>query len=254
MSRKPGAGRPGDESLVARWSRLKRAREAGELPEEAEAPEEAAPAPAGETGGAVDDERPDEEILAELGLPEPETLGPDDDFSAYLEARLPERLQRRVLRRLWRVDPVLANLDELVDYGEDFTDAAMSAGVVQTVYQVGKGMVSKLDEAEEDRASGAGADAAASETADEPGVEASARCDDEAGEWAAETASTGATGAPQREAPPGVVETGEEAAGREGPEVALKGAVPKPAEGREEGASQGPTRWRPRIRFRVPES
>jgi hypothetical protein len=45
---------------------------------------------------------------------------------------------------------VLANLDGLVDYGEDYTDAATVVENLQTVYQVGKGMVTKLEELLED--------------------------------------------------------------------------------------------------------
>ena len=42
------------------------------------------------------------------------------------------------LRRLWKVNPVLANVDGLVEYGEDFTDSATVVENLQTTYQVGK--------------------------------------------------------------------------------------------------------------------
>jgi uncharacterized protein DUF3306 len=89
----------------------------------------------------------DEEILEELGLPDPDTLGEEDDFSRFLSTAIPERLRRRALRRLWGLNPVLANLDGLVDYGEDYTDAATVISDMQTVYQVGKGMFDKFAEA-----------------------------------------------------------------------------------------------------------
>lgn len=95
-------------------------------------------------------ERPDEELLAELNLPEPETLDSADSVRAFLRAELPQRLKTRALRRLWRLNPVLANLDGLVDYGEDYTDAAMVKPNMKTAYQVGKGIVSKILEQEED--------------------------------------------------------------------------------------------------------
>ncbi|MEL7097357.1 MAG: DUF3306 domain-containing protein [Pseudomonadota bacterium] len=91
-------------------------------------------------------ERTDEEILAELELPEPEALESPDAVRDFLKAELPQRLKTRALRRLWRLNPVLANLDGLVDYGEDFTDSATVIENMQTVYQVGKGMLTALTE------------------------------------------------------------------------------------------------------------
>ena len=92
----------------------------------------------------------DAEILEELNLPDPDTLTEKDDFSQFLSAAVPERLKRRALRRLWGLNPVLANLDGLVDYADDFTDAATVVSNLQTVYQVGKGMVERFVEGEED--------------------------------------------------------------------------------------------------------
>ncbi len=93
----------------------------------------------------------DAEILEELNLPDPDTLTEKDDFSQFLSAAVPERLKRRALRRLWGLNPVLANLDGLVDYADDFTDAATVVTNLQTVYQVGKGMVERFVEGEEDQ-------------------------------------------------------------------------------------------------------
>ena len=94
------------------------------------------------------EEKPDEEVLAELDLPDPDSLKQGDDFSAFMAKAVPERLRRRALRRLWLSNPVLANLDELLDYGEDFTDAATVIADMQSVYRVGKGMVRDEDLAE----------------------------------------------------------------------------------------------------------
>lgn len=247
MTRRPGSDRSGGESLVGRWSRLKRAREAGELPAGEEAPGEAVPAGA-ESGAEVQDDRPDEEILAELGLPEPEALGPDDDFSAFLKARLPERLRQRVLRRLWRVDPVLANLDELLDYGEDFTDAAVSAGVVQTVYEVGRGMLAKAGKA------------GVADSDDRPDESRSASVSEAPGEsrdGGDREAGAQAPGSdPERaaDAPGGAEPEPAEAAGRGEPEGA-SGDAGGEGEARAAGRnSPGARHRRARIRFQVPES
>lgn len=123
------------------WSRRKAAVKAAE---EAEHAEKAAEAAAVER--AQLEEKPDAEILEELGLPDPDTLTEKDDFSRFLGAAVPERLRRRALRRLWGLNPVFANLDGLVDYAEDYTDAATVIENMQTVYQVGKGMFDKFAE------------------------------------------------------------------------------------------------------------
>ncbi|UWQ81253.1 DUF3306 domain-containing protein [Leisingera sp. S132] len=88
----------------------------------------------------------DAELLEELGLPEPETLEAGEDFSRFLSDAVPARLKTRALRCLWRVNPVLANLDGLVDYGEDFTDAATVIENLQSAYQIGKGMLAHVEE------------------------------------------------------------------------------------------------------------
>lgn len=83
---------------------------------------------------------PDEELLEELGLPDPDTLEQGDDFAAFMARAVPTRLRNRALRKLWLSNPALANLDALVDYGEDFTDSSLVVENLQTTYQVGKGM------------------------------------------------------------------------------------------------------------------
>lgn len=109
------------------------------------------------------EEKSDEEILAELNLPEPDTLKQGDDFTGFLSKAVPERIRRRALRKLWLSNPMLANVDGLVDYGEDFTDSALVVENLQTAYQVGKGMLShvlaleeaeKAEDATEDAADG----------------------------------------------------------------------------------------------------
>ena len=92
------------------------------------------------------EEKTDAEILAELDLQDPDEMGLGDDFSGFMKATVPERLRRRALRKLWLSNPVLANVDNLVDYGEDFTLATSALESVQTVYQVGKGMLAHVEE------------------------------------------------------------------------------------------------------------
>ncbi|MGV2977571.1 DUF3306 domain-containing protein [Roseibium alexandrii] len=138
----------GDEkSGMDFWSRRKAAVQRSEelervLVEEAEVAKERAEL----------ETKSDAEILEELNLPDPDTLTENDDFSQFLSAVVPERLKRRALRRLWGLNPVLANLDGLVDYADDFTDAATVVSNMQTVYQVGRGMVERFVEGAEEEA------------------------------------------------------------------------------------------------------
>lgn len=81
----------------------------------------------------------DQEILAELALPEPETMQHGDDFAAFMRHAVPEHLRRRALRRLWRSDPVLANLDGLNNYDTDFTQSDIPGIAVKSSYEIGKG-------------------------------------------------------------------------------------------------------------------
>ncbi|WP_101068625.1 DUF3306 domain-containing protein [Roseovarius salinarum] len=149
------------------WSRRK-ARVREEEHEEARALEARAQA----AREAELEEKPDEVILEELDLPDPDTLAPGDDFKAFMARAVPERIRRRALRRLWLSNPALANLDGLVDYGEDYTDAATVIENLQTVYQVGKGMFVPAEETAQ------GADSP-DDTTDADPAEALADADDE---------------------------------------------------------------------------
>ena len=60
-----------------------------------------------------------------------------------------QSLRRRAMRQLWRLNPVLANLDGLNDYDGDFTNAATDAPGVKTAYQVGKGLLRHVQALEE---------------------------------------------------------------------------------------------------------
>ncbi len=92
--------------------------------------------------------RDDAQILSELDLPDPDDLILGDDIRGFMSRAVPEHLRRRALRKLWRLNPVLANMDGLVDYGEDYTDSATVVETLRTTYQVGKGMLAHLQQAD----------------------------------------------------------------------------------------------------------
>lgn len=118
------------------------------------------------------DALPDEEILTRYDLPDPDALDSPDAVKDFLSHGLPQRLKTRALRRLWRLNPVLANVDGLVDYGEDFTDAATVIENLQTAYQVGKGMLAHVEAlaAKDDAAAQANGDHDAPDATDAPGA------------------------------------------------------------------------------------
>lgn len=109
-------------------------------------------------------------------LPDPETLEAGSDFKAFMARDVAPELRRAALRKLWRSNPVLANVDGLVDYGEDFTDKARVPRLLASAYRVGKGWLSD-EELTANRALGeppmvADAEAAAlTETAEGTGTE-----------------------------------------------------------------------------------
>ncbi len=53
-----------------------------------------------------------------------EELEYGSDFTPFMDAKVPKALKRMALRKLWRSNPILANIDGLNDYDEDFSDAA----------------------------------------------------------------------------------------------------------------------------------
>jgi len=174
------------------WSRRK-ARVRAE--EDAEARARAA-AELAETRAELE-EKTDADVLAELELPDPDSLEPGDDFSGFMAKAVPERIRRRALRRLWLSNPTLANLDSLVDYGEDYTGSGV-AEVVRTAYQVGKGMKAHVEELARQAEAEAGAEAAAADPA--PGT-TETDAPDEPGESHADDAAVAAA-APETETGP----------------------------------------------------
>ena len=131
-----------EDDFLSRWSRRKRrvAKEQAEPQSEAEPPKITEPEPEPET------EEEEAELLARLNLPVPEGLKEGDDFSGFMQAGVPEFLRKRALRVLWRSNPVLANLDGLNDYDEDFTSPELTQKVLATGYKVGRGFVSQMVE------------------------------------------------------------------------------------------------------------
>jgi hypothetical protein len=140
-------------AFLARWSRLKRraqgeprvgARSGKARPTtDATAPPSDRPALSGHDTPAA---QPQIDKPQAWPLPSIETLGKDSDYTPFMRADVPDALRNAALRKLWQSDPVFANLDGLVDYGEDFGAAFALSGAVATVYRVLDGMPDPLEQ------------------------------------------------------------------------------------------------------------
>ena len=142
-------------SLSARFRRkeqVARGEQVAETREEEEAALAAADAPASDESdedAALDDAQ----LLEKYGLTNPEEIEDEAGLEAFMENGLPDRLRQMALRRMWRLNPLFRFADEMVEYGENYTDAATVIDGMTTAYQVGKGYLQKafdaLDEDDE---------------------------------------------------------------------------------------------------------
>lgn len=82
-------------------------------------------------------------MLAKYDLPDPDNIKLGTDIKGFMRHEIPEVLRKRALRSLWKSNPVLAVLDGLNDYDEDFTMASTAGQVVNTLYKVGQGMIDR---------------------------------------------------------------------------------------------------------------
>ncbi len=151
----------GKQGFLKRWSRLK-LEEAERRPPEpalpAEAPEEKAEAlpvvapeeiaEAGAPAGAESAEGSEaetEEPFDPADLPDIDSLDKDSDYTGFLKEGVPAKLRHMALQKLFRSDPVLAVLDGLNDYDEDFTIAKVAEKIVSS-YKPGRGYVDDEDD------------------------------------------------------------------------------------------------------------
>ncbi len=170
------------ENFIGRWSRLKqRARGASEALDETEvgasrdaggdgavtgdpgpAGPEGADAHAGESavghgapseGAASKGERPRMLTAKDFADVDFDALDFDSDYTRFMGRDVPDDIRNRALGKLWGSNPLLANMDGLDDYIDDYTDAAVAvpAGTLKTAYKIGQGFLSDEEAAEWDR-------------------------------------------------------------------------------------------------------
>ncbi|MDC1407057.1 DUF3306 domain-containing protein [Candidatus Puniceispirillum sp.] len=138
----------GEGGFLSRWSARKSQIAKGEgVPDEVPAPEIA------EDTGVEDEEDAaltDAELLEKYDLPDPEAITEESGLEQFLNGKgLPGRVRQMALRRLWRLNPLFGIIDDMVEYGEDYTDAATVIEGMKTAYTVGKGYAKEVVEPEE---------------------------------------------------------------------------------------------------------
>lgn len=99
-----------------------------------------------------EDHQSDTEMLEKWKLPDPTDVHDEDKLDDFFKEGIPDRLKQLAMRRLWKINPFFGRVDEMVEYGEDYTDAATVIEGMKSAYEVGKGYTAKLmREAEEKR-------------------------------------------------------------------------------------------------------
>ena len=146
----------GDSGFLTRWSMRKTHIAHGlEVPEEAD-DDAALTADDADHQAADSDEDAalsDAELLEKYELPDPAEIEEEAGLDKFFDGKTPERLRQMALRRLWRINPFFGFVDEMVEYGEDYTDAATVIEGMQTAYQAGKGYLNQLIECDKDEES-----------------------------------------------------------------------------------------------------
>ena len=139
-------------SLLARLRRKEQVARGEKVAEtlEEEKAAESVPAPDPTAESEEDAALDDDQLLQKYGLNNPEEIEDEAGLEAFMENGLPDRLRQMAFRRMWRLNPLFRFADEMVEYGENYTDAATVIEGMTTAYQVGKGYLQKAFDALDD--------------------------------------------------------------------------------------------------------
>ena len=144
MVRQPRDDKQKNEvSFLSRWSLRKEQITKGEIKPDNEL--DNTPKSSDETELEQEEVLTDIELLEKYKLPNPEKVKSEAGLTRFLDDDLPERIRQMALRRLWHLNPLFGEVCEMVEYGEDYTDAATVIEGMQTAYQVGKGYEVKAE-------------------------------------------------------------------------------------------------------------
>ncbi|MEM8837002.1 MAG: DUF3306 domain-containing protein [Pseudomonadota bacterium] len=156
--------------FFSRWSDRKRAVAAGEAVAE-DAPGLAVETPADtvpvtEELTAERREELEQNRLAAEAI-DIDSLDYTSDYSAFFKDGVPTMLRQKALKVLWRSNPILANVDGLCDYDENFGDPSLILTKFESAYKIGKGyLTDEDDEVTEDEVVASDEETAPTETSD----------------------------------------------------------------------------------------
>ena len=191
--RKPG-NNP-EEGAISRWSRLKSAEKerqntgpdlaVGAVPAglAADEPPSVAARASRTNGDASSTTEAEAPPIDPADLPDIESLDKTSDFRAFLQDGVPPELRRLALRKLWRINPLFAELDGLNDYDGDYSSMGIVAEKIATLFNPKTGRISRADpvpEPEVDDSDESGAETVESEVeeTERPDAAASVEPDD----------------------------------------------------------------------------
>jgi len=136
-----------DKGFFSRWSDRKRAIAAGEDVVQDD-PQLAPPIDLVEPENAAEEEARLAELSANREAAEAidmDALDYDSDYSAFFKDGVPPLLKQKAMRLLWRSNPLLANVDGLCDYDENFGDPSLILEKFESAYRIGKGYLFEED-------------------------------------------------------------------------------------------------------------
>jgi hypothetical protein len=128
-----GAAGDEDTGFLSRWSQRKRAVQQERQRDDARL------APEAEAEKAAEEARVREENQTAAEAIDLETLSFESDYSVFLKEGVSKHLKNAALQKLWRSNPVLACVDGLNDYDEDFRTVETLTEGLKTSWQVGNG-------------------------------------------------------------------------------------------------------------------
>ena len=131
------------EGLLGRWAKRKaavREEEEADVAALEEPEEDAAELPEPETEEEALEllSKDDPELAEQLSAIDIDKLTFDDDFTVFMQKRVPQMIRRRALSKLWLSHPILANLDGMNEYDEDYTQAADAAEMVRKAFEAAR--------------------------------------------------------------------------------------------------------------------
>lgn len=139
-----------DDGGLRRWARrkaeAKRSR-GGAAPAVKE--EDGKPGESIETGQPPARAEPAEAAGANPDLPDIESLTAESDFTVFMKEGVPSALRSLALRKLWASDPLFNVIDQMVEYGEDYTKAGLAVEGLKSAWRPGKGYAREEVETEE---------------------------------------------------------------------------------------------------------